>query len=259
MPLQRTLLVSLMSTLLCTPVASFAAEDDEAMETAQPLNDFFQSDSVFPQEAGEWQLSIGADYTKDDEHKTTSLTTGLEYGITNSLQVELEHTPYIRIKPAEDDAETVNGQGNASLGIQKSWMHLGGSPNSVALGYEHEFASGDEDVIADEDDEEPTDSDEVYVTLARDLDKTGNTQASLQVGKEMADAGDENFANLAAFHAVGNHVFTGEYNWSEEESWVTPGVFWKPAKGLEVGAGVGFGVNDTDGHRLMVRLNYEWD
>jgi hypothetical protein len=251
---QPAVLVSLISVLLCAPV--FAADDDAA-EMPQPLNDFFQSDSVFPQEAGEWQLSIGADYTKDDAHKTTSLTSGLEYGITDSLQVELEHTPYIRIKPAEDDEETVDGQGNTSLGIQKSWMHLGGSPNSVALGYEHEFASGDAEVIAD-DDEEPTDSDEVYVTLARDLDKTGTTQASLQIGREMADGADETFANLAAFHAVGNHVLTGEYSWSEEESWVTPGVFWKPAKGLEVGAGIGFGVNDTQGERLMMRLNYEF-
>ena len=252
---QRTLLVGVISALLCTPV--FAADDDAA-EMPQPLNDFFQSDSVFPQEAGEWQLSIGADYTKDDAHKTTSLTTGLEYGITDSLQVELEHTPYIRIKPAQDDEETVDGRGNTSVGIQKSWMYLGDSPTSVALGYEHEFASGNEEVIAD-DDEAASDSDEVYVTVARELDKVGNTQVSLQLGAERSDAADETVANLAVFHAISNHVLTGEYNWSEEASWVTPGVFWKPAKGLEVGAGVGFGVNDTDGHRLMTRLNYEWN
>ncbi|MBU0654078.1 MAG: hypothetical protein KJ914_02985 [Gammaproteobacteria bacterium] len=232
---------------------------DEAGETPQPLNDFFQSDSVFPQEQGEWQVSIGADYIKSDAGKVTTLTTGLEYGITDSLQVELEHTPYIKIKPGDADEATLDGQGNTELGLKKSWMHIGGSPNSVAVGYEHEFANGDDDVIADED-EEASDSDTVHITLARDLDTTGNTQASLQVGREMADAGDENFANLAAFHAVGRHVFTGEYNWSDEESWVTPGVYWKPAKGLDVGAAVAFGVGDTDGNRaLLLRLNYEWD
>jgi hypothetical protein len=240
MPYRRALFLGLIRYSLC--IAPAFAED-------QALNDFFQSDSVFPQEAGEWQLSGGVDYTQNDEHKVTSLTIGLEYGLTDSLQVELEHTPYIRIKPADDDEETLNGQGNTSLGIQKSWMNIGGSPHSVALGYEHEFASGDE---------EAADSDEVYVTFARDLDKTGNTQASLQVGREMADAGDETFANLAAFHAIGKQVITGEYNWSEEEGWVTPGIFWKPAKGLEVGAGVGFGVGDTDGHRILTRVSYEF-
>lgn len=252
MTLQRTLLVSLISTLLCAPCF---ADEDHAAEKNQALNDFFQTESVFNQEQGEWQVSLGADFGKDDEAKTTELSTGLEYGITDSLQVELEHTPYIRVKPADDDEETVKGQGNTTLGIQKSWMNIGSSPNSIALGYEHEFANGDEDIVG----EDAADSDEVYVTLARDLSKTGNTQATLQVGNERSDGEDEAFANLAAFHAMGNHVLTGEYNWSEEESWVTPGVFWKPAKGLDVGLGVGIGVNDTDGHRVMTRLNYEWD
>ncbi len=87
----------------------------------------------------------------------------------------------------------------------------------------------------------------------------GNTQASLQLGQERSAGQDESFANLAAFHAIGNQVVTGEYHWSEAESWVTPGVFWKPAKGLEVGAGIGFGVGDADGQRLMTRVNYEWN
>ncbi|MEN9424468.1 MAG: hypothetical protein RL122_1851 [Pseudomonadota bacterium] len=251
---QHTLLISVISALLCTPVF---ANDDDAAEVAAPLNDFFQTESVFAQEAGEWEVKVGADFAKNDEHKTTELSTGLEYGITDSLQVELEHTPYIRIKPEDADEESVNGQGNTSIGLKKSWMHIGDSPTSIAVGYEHAFASGDEEVIAD-DDEAASDSDELYVTVARELDKVGNTQVSLQLGTERSDAADESFANLAAYHAIGNTVVTGEYNWSEEESWVTPGVFWKPTKGLEVGAGIGFGVNDTDGERLMTRLNYEF-
>jgi hypothetical protein len=244
----------LVSLLLCSPVL---ADDDEATAISPPLNDFFQTESVFTQEAGEWELQAGVDVGKDDEHQATTLSTGLEYGISDSLQVELEHTPYIRIKPEEEDEETLSGQGNTSLGVKKSWMHIGGSANSMALGYEHEFASGDDEVIADED-EEASDSDGVYVTLARELDKTGNTQVSLQVGAERSDDSDETFANLAAFHAIGNQVVTGEYLWSEEESWLAPGVFWKPAKGLELGVALGLGVNDTDGQRLMTRLNYEF-
>lgn len=254
MPLQRTLLVSLMGTLLCAPVTSFAAADDEAMEKAQPLNDFFQTEAVFNQNQGEWQLKLGADFGKDDEAKTTAISAGLEYGITDSLQVEIEHTPHVRIKPADDNEESVDGRGNTSMGVKKNWMQIGGSANSVAIGYEHTFANGAAEIVGDD----AKDSDEVYLIAARDLDATGNTQATLQVGTERSAGNSETFANLAAFHAVGKHVLVGEYNWSEEESWVTPGVFWKPRKGLDVGLGVGFGVNDTDGHRIMTRLNYEF-
>ncbi len=252
MTLQRNLLVSLISTLLCAPCF---ADEDHAAEKNQALNDFFQTESVFNQEQGEWQISLGADFGKDDEAKTTEVSTGLEYGLTDSLQLELESSPYIRIKPEDETLETTRGRGNTRLGLKKNWMHISGSPTSVALGYEHEFANGDEDIVG----EDAADSDEVYVVAARELSKTGNTQASLQVGNERSDGEDTAFANLAAFHAMGSHVLTGEYNWSEEESWVTPGIFWKPSKNLELGAGVGIGVNDTDGHRVMTRLNYEWD
>lgn len=255
MTLQRTLLVSLMTTLCGAPVASFADNDGaEATGKAQPLNDFFQTESVFNQEQGEWQVSLGADFGKDDAAKTTAISTGLEYGITDSLQVALEHTPYVRIKPEDDAGERVNGRGNTSLGLKKNWMHVGGSPVSLALGYERIFAKGDADIMGDD----AEDGDEIYLSVARDLSETGNTQALLQVGTERAGDAKANFASLAAFHASGKHVLTGEYNWSEEESWITPGVFWKPVKGLEVGAGVGFGVNDTDGHKVLTRLNYEF-
>jgi hypothetical protein len=256
MPYARALLPCLVGHLLCIAPA-FAAEDGG--KPNPPLNDFFQTDAVFPQDAGEWQVSAGADSAKSATQKTTALSTKLEYGVTDSVQAELEYTPYIRIQPTDGSGDAVHGRGNTALGLQKSWMNIGGSRTSIAAGYGHEFANGDPAVIAD-DNTEPQDSDEAYVTLARNLDDSGNNQASLQLGNERSSAGNNTaFANLAAFHAVGKHVFTGEYNWSKAESWVTPGIFWKPAKGLEVGAAVAFGVNGTDGHQLLTRLTYEFD
>lgn len=260
MTLQPTLLVGLISALLHVPVANANIVEfakDDAKENSRPLNDFFQTESVFNQDRGEWQVKLGADFDKNDDAHTTTLHTGLEYGITDSLQVELDHTPYVRIKPQDDTAETVDGQGNTSIGLKKNWMHIGDSANSVAVGYEHEFANGNEDISGD--DAKDKDSDDIYITAAHDLSKSGNTQATLQVGTERSNGANETYANLAAFHATGKQVWVGEYNWSEAESWLTPGVFWKPHKGLDLGVGVGIGVNNTDGHRVMTRLNYEWD
>ncbi|MGB5597072.1 MAG: hypothetical protein WBM66_00025, partial [Thiothrix litoralis] len=182
----------------------------------------------------------------------------LEYGITNSVQIALEHMPYLHIKPKDDAEENISGQGNTSVGLKKGWMHIGDSLTSVALGYEHTFANDDAEVMADDDAEEFSDSDEMSVTVARELDKAGNTQASLQIGNERSAGQNEGFANLAVFHTIGNKVVTGEYNWSEEEQQLTQGIFWKPAKGLEVGTAIGFGMGNTDGQRLLTRVNYEF-
>ena len=242
----------------CLSVAPAVADDDDMDDMAQPLNDFFLSDSVFPQEQGEWQVSVGADFAKADGVRGSTLMTGLEYGITDSFQVEIEHTPYIRVE--EDGEDTRQGKGNTALGFQKSWMNIGGSANSIALAYEHEFAVGDEGVADDDDGGESVDSDGVYVIIARHLDEAGNSQISLQAGREMSDNGHENFANLAAFRTLGDkHVLTGELNWRDGTTVVAPGIFWKPAKGLELGAGIAFNTGDADGHTLMTRLNYEFD
>lgn len=54
----------------------------------------------------------------------------------------------------------------------------------------------------------------------------------------------------------------GAYNRSKLKRWITPGVYWKPVKGMEVGAGLSFGLGDNDdkgkGLRLMTRFKYQW-
>lgn len=223
--------------------------------------DFFLSESVAPKEAGEWEMSFGIDYSDNDEadSQTTTFSLGVEYGITDSLQAELEYAPYVQVSNAGDDD---SGQGNVEVGLKYSFMHIDGSPFSLAIGWEHEFASGDDLSNEGDDAEEEKDADEVYLIAALDLDEAGDQQVALQVGREFEDDENQNFANLTYFNALDDDLaLSAEYNWSEEEDEraVTPGLFWEPDEGLELGLGVSIGVGDNDTRSGLARVMYEFE
>ena len=75
--------------------------------------------------------------------------------------------------------------------------------------------------------------------------------------------------NLSREHALHTDdtltaaVTLGEYNRNKLKRWVTPGMYWKPFKGMELGAGLSFGLGDNDskgkGLRFMTRFKYQWN
>ncbi len=77
---------------------------------------------------------------------------------------------------------------------------------------------------------------------------------NLSLGSEHTLANDDHFTAA---------VTLGEYNRSKLKRWVTPGVYWKPIKGMELGAGLSFGLGDNDskgkGLRFMTRFKYQWN
>lgn len=234
-------------------VAAYAYAEDDA-DDAQPLNDFFQSDAIYPQHQGEWQMSTGVDVGRQGDIRSTETGLGLEYGITDTWQVSVEHMPYARYKHITS-AEKQSGHGNTALGIRKTWMNVNQSANSVALAYEREFATNNLD------EEEGKDANDVSFMLAHDLKRDKSQQVSLQVGREFG--GDEplTYANLAGYRTLGvNKVLTGEVNWDQDATWLTPGMYWQLGKGFDAGVGVAVAAGgDAEGHKVLGRLNYEWD
>ena len=75
--------------------------------------------------------------------------------------------------------------------------------------------------------------------------------------------------NLSSEHALRTDdtltaaVTLGEYNRNKLKRWVTPSMYWKPIKGMELGAGLSFGLGDNDskgkGLRFMTRFKYQWN
>ena len=106
----------------------------EAEESGAPINSFFQSDGVFSQDKGQWQVSTDLDLGRSHSTRSTETNLSLEYGITDNFQVSLEHMPYARYKD-KTTGERTSGHGDTAIGMMKAWHNIGGSPNSASIAY----------------------------------------------------------------------------------------------------------------------------
>ncbi|MFO1349586.1 MAG: hypothetical protein U1F68_02405 [Gammaproteobacteria bacterium] len=265
----QSVTLTLVALLAITTAA--VAED----ENFQPIDELFQTETVFPQEQGEIGIRASPRSAKSAAGRSFELGLAAEYGFTDAFQAEIEWTPWMHIDP--EDGGSDSGQGNVSLALKYSWMDIGQTGFNVALSVEHEFATGDGlelggagETASDDDgdagkaktteEDDNDDSTEVAIMLAKDLDSFAEKQIFAQFGVEF-ESGDQNpFANLG-FYATGRHlVYSMEFNWSEEERYITPGVTWRPQKGWELGLGVALGISDeADDYRLIGKIIKEFD
>ena len=112
----------------------------------------------------------------------------------------------------------------------------------------------------EDDDEEEEGEEEVapFFVLARDLPGRAGSQISLNGGAEIGGGETEWFGNLVGFVPVRDWVLTAEINWTEEESYFTPGVVWHLGGEWELGAGFPIGLGDeADDWRWIATLTYE--
>ena len=105
------------------------------------------------------------------------------------------------------------------------------------------------------------DGNDLALTMAHDLKRDKSQQVTLQVGREFGGNEQLTYTNLAAYRKLAaKQVVTGEVNWNQNETWVTPGYYWLVGKGLDVGVGVAVAAGgDAEGHKVLGRLHYEWD
>lgn len=223
-----------------------------AEEDFQPIDELFQTELVFPQEEGEFGIVLSPAYLKQNNGDSFLLPVTFEYGLTRALQIEIEWQALVRTMP--DQRGNDNGTGNLEVGFKYAWMDIDRAGLNIAVGMEHTFGIGDKDVVEDKDE------DEIYVIIARDLDSWADRQISIQLGMEAEDDENETFVNLAYYSKQRDLVWTMEYNWSEEEKYLTPGIAFQPADEMEVGAGLALGTNDeADDFRLLSHISVEFN
>ena len=260
-----------------------AAADAEEEETDPPLEDLFRADLVFPQSQGELQLGTLPRYERGPEGSAFVLPIGVEYGITDSFQIEAEWDAHIHAD-AEEEGESGSGQGNLQLGFMYSWIDIQDSGFHMAAGFDYEFASGD---LKFQEGSIREDSQELFLIFAQDLDAASQRQLFLQVGVELQkngrpahsvdiedlDLDDEEgsesseghdpnvwFANLGGYATWRETVLSLEVSLSEdaEERYVTPGITYQPRDGFEIGLGVSIGVDDqADDYQVIGKLIWE--
>lgn len=117
------------------------------------------------------------------------------------------------------------------------------------------YLSGDEDILLGEGET----TIEPYGIFAADL--PGNLgQLFVHAGIEPGDDEDESFVNTGGFVVMGDVVVIAEWNWTEEEQFLTPGLVWQSAKEWEFGVGVPIGLNGAaNDYRVIFMATWEFN
>lgn len=225
---------------LMTPSAT--AQEADADEREQPVQEVFQTALVYPQERGEVQLTYASRFSKGKGHSSLQTPLSLEYGITDRWQVEIEWNALSR--RTETGEAATRGRGDLQIGTQYSFMNMRRSNFHSAVGFEVSLPTGSLEKELSEGFIEY----EPYFIIARDFPKLHNMQVFSQVGvglaqraKRSAEEDDEPAAHefnlgVGAFVPFRRLVLTGEFNLStnrwnnggrEREMYATPGLVWR--------------------------------
>lgn len=263
--LGRTLLIGML----------VAAHPAPAVNPPAPFQELFNTESVYPQEEGEVQLTSMPRWRHGDSVRRFELPFNIEYGLTDNFQIEAGWTALSLRNPRTGAASS--GVGDLELGVKYSFMDIRGSGAHLALAFETELPIGDIDRELTEGfvEYEPS------VILARDFPQWGGLQLFAQAGlglvqrvKSPVDPDDReppaHELNLAAgFHfPLGPTHLTTELNWSnnrwnhggtENQLFVTPGLVWPWRRGWEVGLAAPIGLTEqADDIQLVFQLVWEF-
>jgi len=269
-------LIFLLTFLFCS-LTAYADEDlDTERGYKQIVQEVFIGEVVYPQERGEIQFTVAPQFRDNDSEQLLEFPITLEYGITDSWQLELEWVAYARIFPEDD--RNKNGIGDLELGTKYSFMNIGGSDFHTALGFEIGFPTGDID--DDISQSEGFIEFEPFIVLAKDLPRLKDSHLFTQVGfsysnkirntEENAGDSDNSFGLLVNagyifpiydFRLTTEFNYEGEWNGGEREDeiFITPGLILV-AGDWEFGFGVAAGLSeDSDNYRLIGMITYEFN
>jgi hypothetical protein len=229
-----------------------AAQD--AQEHAQPLQDLFFTEVVYPQQKHEVQLTLGSLVDRTRHDKSALAPFGVEYGLTNRWQIGGEWDGYSRF---HDDPFANARTERFVVGTKYSWMNIGHAPVHAAAGLDVEFTRGG--VFAEGEGEEGTQF-EPFLALAADLPGGitvfGSGGLSLQKAQIVdlahgaAPPDDQGTLGGGVLVKIARVTLATEYtNRSDQAPWrlngsplVTPSIVLHPGGEWEFGAGLPVGV-----------------
>jgi hypothetical protein len=268
--LMRLLVIALCIALV--PSSLWAEEKNYS----QPLNELFQTETVYPQEQGEMQLQLSTKFSEGDKRDLIQIPFSIEYGITDFWQMEVAWDAHVNRNP--ESGVTTRGVGDFELETKYSFMNIAESNFHAAIGFEIKFSTGDinKELTEGFNEYEP------FVVLAKDFPQWNNSQIFTEISIGFVDrtqrhsdpAVDEPEANelhwsVGFFIPVGAFRFTTEFNWTtnewhnrgdENQIYLTPGLVWDLPGTWEWGVGVPIGLNDkSENYRIITQLIYEFD
>lgn len=233
----------------------------------EPLQEVFQTELVYPQEKGAFQLTSSFTFSKATNEFSNDLS--LEYGLTHSWQIDVEWQSFARKKPF--DGQILHGSADLRLGTKYSFMNIQGSNFHGAVGFELGVpgASARNGISEGKIEYEP------YLIVAKDFPRLSRLQLFSQLGisfahstsESMSDEHDRNEKTVewsgGMFVPYRRARFTTEISWSKSSDechlYLTPGLVWKLFRDLEIGAGVPIGLaRDADPFGIIAHVVYEF-
>ena len=124
----------------------YASPGDAADNENRPpiIDEFFLTETVQPQQRGELQLTVRAIADKgDDEGDRHTALIGLEYGITDSLQIEANWVAWRQVRAVIDDESDRSGNGDMEVGIKYASDENEETGVRVAMGFDVIVPLGD--------------------------------------------------------------------------------------------------------------------
>lgn len=224
------------------------------------MQELFFTDLVYPQEHGEWQLTLGARLDRATEVQSSLVPLSFEYGITNRWQIEASWEGY-----SGDGRAPFDHLRSARLtaGTHYSFMNIGGSHIHASVGTEFEFP----DAGAFDDGEGEKDGLEIEpgVALAADLPRHvsvfGSVTASFAPREVAGVIHDRGTISMGALVVIHRATLAAEYtNRSDVLPWrldgaalLTPSLVLHPPAKWELG--IGFPIALRGRHQAGVAMN----
>jgi len=223
---------------------------------AQPLQELFLTEVVYPQERGEVQLTVGSLVDRSAPGTTALTPVSIEYGLTNRWQVEAGWNGYRQSAPVLSRYRTES----VSVGTKYSFMNIAHSHVHAAVGLDADFHPM---AVADNEQADGTEI-EPFMSLAVDLPRrvtlfgsvgtgldSSEVVALFRHGEAPAQSATISVGGLVAFHHL---TLTTEYtDRSDSLPWrvdgaplLTPGVVLHPGGDWEFGLGAPIGMRTGD-------------
>ena len=236
----RHFLLLVFAALL--PSAALAQE-----EPAQPVQELFFTETVYPQDKGEVQLTFTSHVDGQSERAAIFPAT-VELGLTDHWQIEASWSGYAASFHSPSDVQT----SGYSFGTKYSFMNIGHSQVHAAIGLDVELPN--ESAFADDVGEDNAEY-EPFLALAVDLTRHVTLFGSAGISVEardliererLDDTGTIGAGGLVAFHYV---TVALEYtNRSDKLPWrdngsplITPAIVVHPGHKWELGFGLPIG------------------
>ena len=235
--------------------------------SAQPVQELFFTEVVYPQDRGELQLTLGARIDRAESPSSALVPFAVEYGITDRWQVEAGWDSYSKGESSPfSDLHTAR----LSLGTKYSLMNIAHSRVHAAFGTEFEFPQA-----SALDEGEGGMEIEPFMALAADLGRHltvfGSAAASIQARQAAEVIGDERpddrgTLGAGALVAYRRVTVAVEYtNRSDGLPWrldgsslLTPSIVIHPHGTWELGAGFPIGLHGRHQAGFVINIVKEF-